>query len=216
MEENVQVSKLEQALLSQAGSLAREALKNAESARARILSETEARINLREEREVLAAKGEAERMVRRRLQAAETKRAAEFDRLRWVLTEAVLSQVQQALQALTQDETHYLTLLAGMLAEAARELPAGDLVAEVNAQDYQRLKPDWDGFAATAAAGRAVALVAMAQPCVGGMRVRTADNRAQLDHSFEARQERLRERLAQVVMERLFASAPDLGTLVHG
>jgi len=46
--------------------------------------------------------------------------------------------------------------------------------------------------------------------------VRLADQRARLDQTFEARQERLREQMAQVVMERLFASAPDLGTLVHG
>jgi vacuolar-type H+-ATPase subunit E/Vma4 len=43
-----------------------------------------------------------------------------------------------------------------------------------------------------------------------------ADNRAQVDQTFEARQERLAEELARVVMERLFATAPDLGTLMYG
>jgi hypothetical protein len=43
-----------------------------------------------------------------------------------------------------------------------------------------------------------------------------ADNRAQMDQTFEARQSRLADELARVAMERLFASAPDLGTLVHG
>jgi hypothetical protein len=43
-----------------------------------------------------------------------------------------------------------------------------------------------------------------------------ADGRAQLDQTFEARQARLADELARVAMERLFASAPDLGTLVHG
>lgn len=216
METDVQVSQLEQALLRQAESLAREALKNAEAARARILGETEERLKLREEREILAAKAEAERMVRRSVQAAETKRAAEFDRLRWVLTEAVLSQVQIALQALVQDEARYREVLSAMLAEAARQLPEGDLVAEVNALDYERLKPVWEEFSAAAAPGRKVELAALANPSLGGIQVRLADNRARLDQTFEARQERLREQMAQVVMERLFASAPDLGTLVHG
>jgi V/A-type H+-transporting ATPase subunit E len=216
METDVQVSQLEQALLRQAESLAREALKNAEAARARILAEAEQRIELLEEREILAAKAEAERTVRRRLQAAETKRAAEFDRLRWALTEAVLSQVQNALQALVQDMDRYKPVLAGMLAEAARQLPPGDLVAEVNAQDYERLKPIWPDLAAAAAPGRRVELGVLPHPSIGGVLVRLADQRARLDQTFEARQERLRERMAQVVMERLFASAPDLGTLVHG
>lgn len=216
METDVQVSQLEQALLRQAESLAREALKNAEAARARILGETEERIKLREEREILSAKAEAERTVRRRLQAAETKRAAEFDRLRWVLTEAVLSQVQNALQALVQDMDRYQPVLAGMLAEAARQLPPGDLVAEVNALDYERLKPVWQAFASAAAPGRRVELSALTHPSVGGILVRLADHRARVDQTFEARLERLRDQMAQVVMERLFASAPDLGTLVHG
>ncbi len=216
METDVQVSQLEQALLRQAEGLAREALKNAESARARILGETQERLKLREDREILAAKAEAERMVRRRVQAAETKRAAEFDRLRWVLTEAVLSQVQHKLQELVQDEPRYLKILSDMLAEAAAQLPPGDLVAEVNALDFERLKPNWPAIAAAAASGRKVELAALATPSVGGVKVRLADNRAQLDQTFEARQERLRDQMAQVVMERLFASTPDLGTLVHG
>jgi V/A-type H+-transporting ATPase subunit E len=216
METDVQVSQLEQALLRQAEGLAREALKNAEAARARILAEAEARIKLKEEREILAAKAEAERLLRRRLQAAETRRAAEFDRLRWVLTEAVLSQVQNALQALVLDMDRYRPVLAGMLSEAARQLPPGDLVAEVNALDHERLKPGWAEFAAAAAPGRRVELRTLPHPSVGGMRVCLADQRARVDQTFEARQERLQERLAQVVMERLFASAPDLGTLVHG
>jgi len=216
MEAEAQVSQLEQALLRQAEGLAREALKNAEAARARILGETEERIKLKEEREILAAKAEAERTVRRRLQAAETKRAAEFDRLRWVLTEAVLSQVQNALQGLVQDMDRYRPVLAGMLTEAARQLPPGDLVAEVNALDHERLKPGWEDFVAAAAPGRRVELSTLPHPSVGGVLVRLADNRARVDQTLEARLERLREQMAQVVMERLFASAPDLGTLVHG
>lgn len=216
METELQVSQLEQALLRQAEGLAREALKNAEEARIRILRETEERIKQREEQEIHAARVEAERRARRRLQAAETKRAAEFDRLRWVLTQSVIAQVQNALPELVQDMDRYRPVLAGMLAEAARQLPPGDLVAEVNAVDYERLKPGWADFAAAAAPGRKVELGVLPHASVGGLLVRLADNRARVDQTFEARQERLRDQMAQVVMERLFANAPDLGTLVHG
>jgi hypothetical protein len=48
------------------------------------------------------------------------------------------------------------------------------------------------------------------------MRIRLADNRARVDQTFEARQTRLADELARVAMEQLFASAPDLDSLVYG
>ena len=45
---------------------------------------------------------------------------------------------------------------------------------------------------------------------------RLADYRAQYDQTVEARHARLADELARVTMERMFASAPDLGTLIHG
>lgn len=216
MDADTQVSQLEQALLQQAETLAREQLQNAESARARILAESADKLKLAEEREVLAAKVEAERLVRRHSQAAEARLAAELDRSRWALTEATLAGVSAAFQQLTQDETRYLALLEAWLITAAQALPPGDLVAEVRPEDEKRLTPQWTEIAARAAPGRNVTLASHSQPSVGGIRVRLADNRAQLDQTFEARQARLADELARVAMERLFASAPDLGTLIHG
>jgi len=69
---------------------------------------------------------------------------------------------------------------------------------------------------ARAAPGRTVTLATHGIPTDGGIRVRLANNLAQLDQTVEARYARLADELARVVMERLFASAPDLGTLVHG
>lgn len=216
MEANAQVSQLEQALLLQAETLAREQLQNAESARARILAESTDKLKLAGEREVLAAKVEAERLVRRHSQAAEARLAAELDRLRWALTEATLAGVKTAFQQLAQDETRYLALLEAWLTSAAQALPPGDLVAEVRPDDEKRLAPRWTEIAARAAPERSVTLASHSQPSEGGIRVRLADNRAQLDQTFEARQLRLADELARVAMERLFASAPDLGTLIHG
>lgn len=216
MEADAQVTQLEQALLQQAETLAREQLQNAESARARILAESAERLKLAGEREVLAAKLEAERLVRRHSQAAETRLAAELDRLRWALTEATLAGVKTAFQTLVQDEARYLAVLESWLAAAAQALPPGDLVAEVRPEDEKRLAPRWAEIAARAAPGRAVTLVSHSQPSEGGIRVRLADDRARLDQTFEARQARLADELARVAMERLFASAPDLGTLIHG
>lgn len=216
MEADAQVSQLERALIQQAETLAREQLQNAESARARIYADSAEKLKLAEEREILAAKVEAERLVRRQSQAAETRLAAELDRLRWALTEATLSGVKAAFRMLVQDETRYLGVLEAWLAAAAQSLPPGDLVAEVRPDDEKRLAPVWAEMAARAAPERTVKLVSHSQQSVGGIRVRLDDSRAQLDQTFEARQARLADDLARVAMERLFASAPDLGTLVHG
>jgi vacuolar-type H+-ATPase subunit E/Vma4 len=216
MEADPQVTQLEQALLQQAETLAREQLQNAESARARILGESAEKLRLAREREILAAKVEAERLVRRQSQAAETRLAAELDRMRWALTEATLADVKTAFRALVQDDARYLALLESWLAAAAGALPPGDLVAEVRPGDEKRLAPRWNDMNARAAPGRAVSLANLGHPSEGGLRVRLADGRAQLDQTFEARQARLADELARVAMERLFASAPDLDTLIHG
>ena len=216
MEADAQVTQLEQALLQQAETLAREQLQNAESARARILAESTEKLRLARERETLAAKVEAERLVRRQSQAAETRLAADLDRMRWALTEATLADVKTAFRALVQDDARYFELIASWLAAAVDTLPPGDLVAEVRPEDEKRLAPRWAEMAARVAPGRVVALGALTHPSEGGLRVRLADGRAQLDQTFEARQARLADELARVAMERLFASAPDLDTLIHG
>jgi V/A-type H+-transporting ATPase subunit E len=216
MDSDSQVSQLEQALLHQAETLAREHLQNAALAQARIRAEADERLRLRTEREILAAKAEAERLVRQRLQAAETRLAADLDRLRWALTQTVLAEMREALQALVLDEARYQAVLADLLAAAAEQLPTGDLVVEVVPSDLAGLQRVWPALSAHAAPGRQVTLASLAEPALGGIRVRLADNRARVEQTFEARQERLADELARVIMERLFASAPDLGTLVHG
>ena len=215
MDTDRQISQLEEALVRQAETIAREQLQNAEVLRARILAEAADKMKIAEEREVLAAKAESERMVRRHAQAAETRLAAELDRLRWALTEATLSGVRIAFQELVAEDARYFEAIEAWLAAAARDLPAGDLVAEVRVDDEKRLAAVWADLCARAAPGRKVDLRVHNRISEGGVRVRLADNRAQLDQTFEARQERLADDLARVAMERLFASAPDLSVLAR-
>ena len=215
VESESQVDQLEQALLSQAQSLAQEELRNAEVACSRIRNEAAARLKLLEERETLAAKSDAERLVRRQTQAEETRLSGELDRLRWTLSETVLSQVKEALGALTQDPEHYFPVLSGFLAEAARELPPGPLVAEVNGADLDRLRPLWPEWLHQTAPDRQVELAAHGLPSLGGIRIRTADNRVRLDQTFEARLNRLAEDLARSAMEKLFAGKPNLDQLIQ-
>ncbi len=215
MDTDRQIVQLEEALIRQAESLAREQLQHAEVLRTRILADASEKMKLAEDREVLAAKAQAERMVRRQTQAAETRLAAELDRLRWALTEATLAGVRSTFQELVNDDAQYFPAIEQWLAAAARDLPEGDLIAEVRGADEKRLAPQWAALSARAAPNRKVTLASHNAMSEGGIRVRMSDNRAQLDQSFEARQERLADELARVAMERLFASAPDLSVLAR-
>lgn len=216
MEVDAQVSQLEAALIRQAETLAREQGQNTETAKARIIKDAAERLKIAEERETLAAKVDAEHIVRREVQVAEARMAGDIDRLRWALTEAALSGVQQAFANLVDDEERYFAVLEAWLASAAGELPAGDLIAEVRSADAPRLSKIWERIVERAAPGRKVELRAHGTSSEGGIRILLADNRAQIDQTFEARRSRLADELAREAMERLFASAPNLGTLVHG
>jgi vacuolar-type H+-ATPase subunit E/Vma4 len=204
MDADAQVSQLEAALLHQAETLVREQRQNTEAARARILQEAAEGLRLAEEHEVAAAKIEAERKVLRQVQAAETRLAADLDRLRWALTEATLAGMHQAFQQLVGDDQRYLEVLETWLADAAQALPPGDLVAEVRPSDQPRLAADWKNMVTRAAPDRHIELRAHNQISAGGILVRLADNRAQINHSFEGRRSRLADELARVAMERLF------------
>ncbi|MGA9396520.1 MAG: hypothetical protein WBV56_14390, partial [Azonexus sp.] len=138
MEVDAQVSQLEAALMRQAETLAREQLQNTESARVRIINDAAERLKLAGERETLSAKVDAEHIVRREVQVAEARMAGDLDRLRWALTEATLSDVRQAFANLVDDEARYLAVLEAWLANSARELPAGNLIAEVRSADAPR------------------------------------------------------------------------------
>lgn len=215
MDNDSQISQLEKALIEQAEGLARERLQNAEAARERIAREAAERLAQAEARERQAARAEADRLVRRRVQAAEGRLTAELDRLRWALTEAAMSSVRLALTELSQDPARYLAVLEGYLVVAARQLPHGDLVVEVNNADLNLLGPVWDAISQRAAPGRHIELAGHGSDSLGGIRVRLTDNRARLDQTFEARMERQAEALAGAIMARMFAGPPELGGL-HG
>ena len=215
MEVDAQVSQLEQALIEQAQIFAREQRERAESGKARILNEMSEKLRLAEAREIQAAKSQAEKQLRCQVQAAETRLAAELDRLRWALTQATLSGVKQSFQELVGDEVRYLALLEQWLAAAAQSLPRGALIVEVRPLDQVLVAAAWQGMKARAAPGREISLTTHGLPSVGGLLVRLADNRARLDQTFEARLSRLADELARVLMEHLFASAPDLSVLAR-
>jgi V/A-type H+-transporting ATPase subunit E len=186
------------------------------AARERMLRESAARLAQAEARDRQAARAEADRLVRSRVQAAESRLTADLDRMRGALAEAALANVRRELVELAHDRERYLAVLEAFVAAAVQRLPPGDLVAEVNSADLNLLGPDWAGLAERAAPGRRIELAGHGCDSLGGICLRLADNSVRLDQRFEARMERLSDVLAEAVMARMFAGPPELGGAGHG
>ena len=199
-----QVEELEQAILAQANRLASEYRERAERSRDNILREAGERLHLREEREVLLAKAKAERAYRRRVQANELQLRKEMDHLRWNLVEEVRGRLAERMQTMVQERQEaYQTLLQRLLAKGVEAIERDALVAEVSKRDLTWLQPIWQEFSKAVAAGKRVELAALPIETLGGIRIRSEDNRIRVDNTFEGRLERLGRRLHQIIIERL-------------
>lgn len=196
--------KLEGLLYAQAMGQAEQHLAKAREASEQIRQELQARLRKLEAGEEQRYQLEAERLCRQIIQASKLRMDSEHDRLRWALAQDVLAEVRKRLENLVKDTPHYHQVLQGYLAEAARAMPEGDLVAELNARDLDAVRPLWNQIAAQSAPGRKVELAALADHASGGMLVRSADGRLRVDNTFEGRIERLREEVLGAIMDRLF------------
>lgn len=211
-----QVDALEQAILERAKALADEHLQQAARATERIRRDSAERLRLMEEKEVLLAKDEAEREYRRLVQASEIRMQAELDRLRWGLIESVMDGVQRRLHEIQQDEAAYLALFQKLLAQGARAIEREQVKALLSEGDQLRLKDHWQKLAAEAVPDKTVLLASEVCPCSGGVLVRSEDDRISVNNTFEGRMERFEAELHRIIMERLFPSAVQLGSLANG
>jgi V/A-type H+-transporting ATPase subunit E len=211
-----QVQELERAILARAERLASEFRDRAQRSRDSILREAAERLRLREQREEAIAKALGERTFRQQVQASELKLQSQVDRMRWNLVRDVERRLKVQMQNLMADEATYLALLQDLLAAAARQIEGEDLVVEANAADHKRLAATGATLSETAAPGRRLALADDAINTLGGVLVHNADNTMRVDNTFEGRLDRLRQRVQQVILERLLPSGFDTGNLFTG
>lgn len=198
------VEDLEAAITHRAEKLAAEYRERAERRKAGILKEADENLRLVEERETTAAKAQAELVYLRKMQAGEIRMRADMDHLRWGLVQGVEHRLKDRMEEFSTQEDAYLKTLQQYLAQGAASIESNELVAEVNHRDYQRLVERWDGFAADAAPGKRVTLAKDPINTVGGIRITSLDGRIRLDNTFEGRRDRLRSRLHQIIVERMF------------
>lgn len=203
MSETDQIAGLESALVERANKLADEYLTHGRQDHDHLLADAKQRLRADEERQLAAAKAQAERAYQQQVQAAELQLRAELDRLRLELVSNVLAHLPARLEQLASDETRYLPLLRGWLRESAATIEHKELVAYVNARDLKRLKPEWDKIAKEAAPDKHLTLAAESIVCSGGVLIESADRNIRMDNTFEGRQERLGDELQNAIAEQL-------------
>lgn len=203
MSEEVQARALELAIVGQAEALAAARLERATSEQARILEGGELRRREAEERLLARTRVDAERLYKRRVQAAEIAHQGELDRLRATLVDQIMAAVRTRLTQLVHDAPAYTPQLEALLAAAASALPGDELRVQVNARDRQRLAANWPQFAQRIAPGRRLILDETCCEASGGGLVFTAGGERRLDNTFEGRLARLGGALAALALEHL-------------
>lgn len=211
-----QVQELETAILARAERLAKEYRERGERSRDRVLREGAERLRLRDQREEAIAKALAERSYRQQVQANELKLQSQLDLVRWNLVQEVEHRLAERMRAFVADETLYFPILHAYLTQAAATIERDELIASVNALDLKRLAPRWESFSREAAPDKHIELAADPIATLGGILVTSRDQRIRVDHSFEGRRARLRQRINQTILERLLPTSFDSGALFSG
>ncbi|MGB5278824.1 MAG: V-type ATP synthase subunit E family protein [Gammaproteobacteria bacterium] len=202
--ENSQLQALEDAIMKRAEELAQEFHDKANRQRDIILRDAAEHLQTAEERELMAIKDEAERHFHRVTQAGELKMQSRLDQLRWELVQTVQTRLTEHMKTFCNDLKAYRAWLTKMVRDAAAVLPDGDLVAEVNADDLLWLDEEWPDLVAEAAPQRTILLADEPVRGLGGINVRTVDNRAQVDNRFEGRLSRFAADVQRVILHELF------------
>ena len=198
-----QVEALEKAILDHASEMARESQKSAEIGRRNILRESSERLHLREEKETLLARSQAERAYLRKVQADELKLRSNLDHMRWNLVQMVMQRLAQRMSELRRDQAQYQDLLQALLRQAATQIDGPELMVSLNQEDRRLLQPRWDEFTAGLAADKHILLAEQPIETLGGLLVTTPDLRVRIDHTYEVRLARLQDQLRLVLVERL-------------
>lgn len=212
----VKIDDLQNALVARARALANQYLIRAKRDRDLLLAEASERNKLRDEREQVTARANAERAYRQQVQAEELKLRADMDRLRWVHVQAVMDSMRDRVSEVVQDQVRYQALLRELILNAARCIEADALVVQVNTHDYASLHSDWAKFLGEGVVGKTITLSDEPNERSGGAMVTSAENNIRVDNTFEGRSARFEAALEQVIIERLFVAATPMGAIFNG
>jgi len=210
-----QVSTLKQAMLDRARKLANEHIAQGNISRQNIMQDAREKIQLMEQKELLAAKALAEREYLRTVQASEIHMQAEMDRNRWGMVLIVMEKLNGYLADLRQDKTRYREVFISLLKQAGDLIAQDQMTAFINEQDHKNFSPEWGSIASEASRFN-ITLSDETTDSHGGVRLLSADGSVMVDNTFEGLVSRQEKDLQKIIFERLFASVSGTGVITHG
>ncbi len=214
MNDDAQISALEEAIIQRAQELAEEHVNQGKMTRNRIMQDARDKVQLMEKKELLLAKENAEREYQRLVQASELHLKSELDRNRWGMVQSVMDSVVRQTAEFAEHSTDYESVLFRLLENGAKELKPSKLVAELNHRDHQTYVDSWDDF--TAPLGKEILLSDVNCECSGGVRLLSTDGSMMVDNTFDGIFARNNEKLMRIIFERLFSQVHSIGGASHG
>jgi V/A-type H+/Na+-transporting ATPase subunit E len=209
-----QVRALQNAIIKRAHELNEEHISQGQMTRTRIMEDARAKVKLMEQKELLAAKENAEREYQRRVQANEIQLQASMDRHRWGLVQSVMDKVHQQVTQITSDTRVYDKIFNQLLVDGVNMLGQSKQVAMLNHRDMKNYTGSWKKM--VEGLGVEVELSEELCDCSGGLRLQSVDGSMMVDNTFEGITSRYEDELLRTIFERLFSRVPSMGVSSHG
>jgi len=215
--ESDQVKALQQSILERARELSAEHIAQGDMTRNKVMEDAHEKIKLMEQKELLAARVESEREYHRRVQANELRIQAELDRNRWGLVQSVMDKINRQLVELSQDEKRYRPIFETLLKQAADNIGYPRLVASISNDDLSRFHGNWRAMVKECCGDDVkIKLSPEACLCSGGLKLVSEQGDVMMDNTFEGIIKRREEALQRLIFERLFSTAPIMGSVFDG
>lgn len=212
-----QVKALQQAIIDRAQQLAAEHIAQARLTRDKLIEDAREKIQLREKKELLLARLQADRLYQQRVQANELRIQAELDRNRWGLVESIMADVLSSLAELQKDRKTYALVFEALLKHAVSKIQQPQLIASINKDDLTHFKDNWSSMVASFGDNNVqITLSDQTVICSGGVTLISQQGDVRIDNTFEGIIARREEPLHQLIFEHLFASAAAIGAPFHG
>lgn len=209
-----QVKALQQAIIQRARELAEEHINQGKLVRSKIMQDARDKVQVMEQKELLAAKDHADREYNRLVQASELRMQAELDRNRWGLVQSVMGTVAQQVADLSEQRDVYEPILYRLLEKGVEDIKMPSLVARINSRDHPFMEKKWQQFVSGLDAE--ITLSPEHCKCTGGVRLYSEDGDAMVDNTFEGIIKRREDELMRLVFERLFSQLLAVGVSSHG
>lgn len=216
MTNEINIDDLEKALLDRATALSQEYSERAKRSYDHYIEDENERLRLREEREVMAAKMQAEQIYRRMVQTEELQSIKRIDQLRWQLMHQVIDEVEKQLKALTNDQESYIKLIKQLLHQSMNLILEKQLVVEFNSHDEQWLSSEWQSLVNSLDTDKVISLSNKHCHGNGGFIIYDKNYKMRINNTFEGLIERFSDDINQIIAENLFAELTPIRSNING